>query len=147
AFTMVIGVQTFDTLAVHGGGKAVLPLVPLFDGIATHPEAPEYWWVYALLLSTMIPSLINLAVGGTALMRTVPGLPSFLLRFMPASGGVATYDRTWIAAVLTLQAALGMILGVAVQAAVAWGLLVYAMPAAGLGLLDLARGLAALDLP
>jgi hypothetical protein len=43
ALTMVIGVQTFDALAVHGGGKAVLPLTPLFDGIAAHPELPEYW--------------------------------------------------------------------------------------------------------
>ena len=74
ALTMVIGVQSFDALAVHGGGKPVLPLRPLFDGIAAHPEAPEFWWVYALLLSTMIPSLINLVIGGTALMRAVPGL-------------------------------------------------------------------------
>jgi hypothetical protein len=147
ALTMVIGVQTFDALAVHGGGKAVLPLTPLFDGIAAHPELPEYWWVYALLLSTMIPSLINLAIGGTALMRAVPGLPQALLHFMPAAGGVPTYDRAWIATVLTLQAALGAILGVAVQALVAWGLIFHAMPAAGLGLLDLARDLAALDLP
>jgi hypothetical protein len=147
ALTMVIGVQTFDALAVHGGGKPVLPLMPLFDGIAAHPELPEYWWVYALLLSTMIPSLINLAIGGTALMRAIPGLPSLLLRFMPAAGGVPVYDRAWIATVLTAQAALGAILGVAVQAAVAFVLFRYAMPAAGLGLLDLARRLAALDLP
>jgi hypothetical protein len=147
ALSMVIGVQTFDALAMHGGGKAVLPLGLLFDGIAAHPDAPEYWWVYALLLSTMIPSLINLAIGGTALMRAVPGLPSLLLHFMPATGGVPTYDRAWIAAVLTLQAALGAILGVAVQVLVAWGLLFHVMPAVGLGLLDLARGLAALDLP
>jgi hypothetical protein len=161
ALTMVIGVQTFDALAIYGGGAPVLPLTLfdsvidysapgwhfLLDGIAAHPELPEYWWVYALLLSTMIPSLINLAIGGTALMRAVPGLSPALLHFMPAAGGVPTYDRAWIAAVLTLQAALGAILGVAVQAAVAWGLIFHAMPAAGLGLLDLARGLAALDLP
>jgi hypothetical protein len=147
ALTMVIGVQTFDALAVHGGGKAVLPLAPLFDGIATHPEAPEFWWVYALLISTMIPSLINLAIGGTALMRAVPGLPQILLYFLPAMGGVRSYDRAWIAAVLTAQAALGAVLGVAVQALVAWVFIFHAMPAAGLGLLDLARGLAALDLP
>jgi hypothetical protein len=146
ALTMVIGVQTFDALAVHGG-KVVLPLMPLLDGIADHPEEPEYWWVYALLLSTMIPSLINLVIGGTALMRAVPGLSPALLHFLPATGGVPAYDRAWIAAVLTLQAALGAILGVAVQALVAWGLLFHAMPAAGLGLLDLARSLAALDLP
>jgi hypothetical protein len=57
ALVMVIGVQAFDELAVHGGGAAVLPLVALFDGIAKNPAAPEYWWVYALLLSSMIPSL------------------------------------------------------------------------------------------
>jgi hypothetical protein len=46
-----------------------------------------------------------------------------------------------------VQLALGAILGVAVQATVAWILIFHAMPAVGLGLLDLARGLAALDLP
>ena len=34
-----------------------------------------------------------------------------------------------------------------VQALVVWGVIFHAMPAAGLGLLDLARSLAALDLP
>jgi hypothetical protein len=54
---------------------------------------------------------------------------------------------SWIAAVLTLQAGLGVVLGVTVQALIGWGLIFYAMPAVGLGLLDLARGLAELDLP
>jgi hypothetical protein len=147
ALTMAIGVQTFDALAVRGGGEAALPLEPLFNGIHDHPEAPEYWWVYALLLSTMIPSLINLAIGGTALMRAVPGLSRTLLHFLPATGGVPIYDRAWIAAVLTAQAAFGAVLGVAVQAVVAWGLVFYAMPAVGLGLLDVARNLADLGLP
>src|SRR6202047_802511 len=56
ALTMVVGVQAFDALAVHGGGSPVLPLEPLFNGIAAHPSAPEYLWLYALLFSTMIPS-------------------------------------------------------------------------------------------
>jgi hypothetical protein len=145
------------------GGIQLLPLVfddvriyvpqlppkpaPLLDGIAARPEAPEYWWVYALLLSTMIPSLINLVIGGTALMRAVPGVSPLLLRFLPATGGVPSYNRAIIAAVLTLQAALGAVLGVAVQAVVAWGLIFHAMPAVGLGLLDLARRLARQDLP
>jgi hypothetical protein len=50
AVTMVIGVHTFDHLAEHGGGGRISPLEQLFDGIATNPSAPEYWWVYALLL-------------------------------------------------------------------------------------------------
>jgi hypothetical protein len=147
ALTMVIGVQTFDALAIHGGGKPVLPLGPLFDGISTHPEAPEYWWIYSLLLSTMIPSLLNLVIGGTALMRAVPGLSPLLAHYLPANGAVRSYDRAWIAAVLTGQVALGVVLGVGVQALLAYGLIFYAMPAVGLGLLDVARGLADLELP
>jgi hypothetical protein len=75
--TIVIGIQAFDELAVHGGGAAVLPLPALFDGIAKNPGAPEYWWIYAFLFSTMIPSLINLAIGGMALMQGIPGLGAF----------------------------------------------------------------------
>jgi hypothetical protein len=45
-----------------------------------------------LLLSTMVPSLMNLAIGGTALVRAVPGLPQVLLRLLPAAGGVPLYD-------------------------------------------------------
>jgi hypothetical protein len=41
------------------------------------------------------------------------------------------YDRAWIAAVLTAQAGLGAVLGVAVQALVAWGLIIHTMPAVG----------------
>jgi hypothetical protein len=147
ALTMVIGVQAFDTLAKHGGGKPILPLVPLFDGLAAHPEAPEYWWIYALLLSTMVPSLVNLVIGGTALTRTAPGLSSLLLRSMPAGRAVPAFDQAWVALVLTLQVVGGVILGVAAQALLAAGLIRYVMPWLGLGLLDLARSVAAFDLP
>jgi hypothetical protein len=45
--------------------------------------APEYWWAYALLLSTMIPSLVNLAIGGMALTRGIPWLARLLLQWIP----------------------------------------------------------------
>jgi hypothetical protein len=147
ALAMVIGVQTFDALVVHGGGEPLLPLGPLFDGIATRPEAPEFWWVYVLLLSTMIPSLINLVIGGTALACAVPGLSPWLLDYLPAARAVRTYHRAWIAAVLTGRVGLGVIIGMAVQTILAYGLIFYAMPAVGLGLLDVARDIAAPDLP
>ena len=87
ALAMVIGVQIFDGLALHGGGSPVLPLDKLFDGIAAEPTTPSYWWVYALLLSTMIPSLVNLGIGATSLLAGVPGLPSFLVRFIRSGAG------------------------------------------------------------
>jgi hypothetical protein len=147
AITMVLGVQAFDHLAEHGGGARILPLDQLFDGVAAHPAAPEYWWLYALLLSSMIPSFINLMIGGASFLRGVPGLPSLLLRFMPAGKAVRPFDRQWIALVLTSQVFLGALLGVAAQAFLAVGVIFYIMPWIGLGLLDTARDVADFDLP
>jgi hypothetical protein len=39
------GVHAFDALAVQGGGRPVLPLDALFNGIEAQPSAPEYWWL------------------------------------------------------------------------------------------------------
>jgi len=147
ALTMVVGVQAFDALAVHGGGKPVLPLAPLFDGIVAHPSAPEYWWIYALLLSTMIPSMVNLVIGGTSLVRGLPKLPSLLLRYFPERGGVLKWDRHWIATILTAQVAAGAALGIAAQVFLVWVIIGHVRPLFGLELLDMARGVAALDLP
>jgi hypothetical protein len=146
---MVVGVQAFDELAVHGGGEkaAVLPLPALFDGIAKNPAAPEYWWAYALLLSSMIPSLINLAISGMALTRGIPRLPRLLLLWTPEGRDVPEYKRPFVAGGLTLQMFVGAFLGLAAQAFLAWGLIFHVMPAIGLDLLDMARAVAAFDLP
>jgi hypothetical protein len=149
AITMVIGVQTFDHLAEHSGGAdaRVLPLDKLFDGMAAQPSAPEHWWVYALLLSTMIPSLLNLAISGASLLRGIPGLPALLLRFMPAGKAVPTFDRTWLALVLTCQVFVGAFLGIAAQFVLAIGVIFYVLPWMGLELLETARAVAEFDLP
>jgi hypothetical protein len=149
AITMVIAVQMFDDLAEHAGGPIarVLPLEKLFDGIAAQPSAPEYWWVYALLLSTMIPSLLNLMIGGASLLRGIPGLPALLLRFMPVGKAVPAFDRTWLALVLTCQVFVGAFLGIAAQFVLAVGVIFYVLPWIGLELLDTARAVAEFDLP
>jgi hypothetical protein len=147
ALTLVVGAQAFDDLVALGGGHRVLPLGPFFDGIATHPTAPEYWWVYALLFSTMIPSIINLVIGGTSLMRGIPGVSSLLVKFMPTNKAVPAFDRAWIATVLTLQLVGGAILGILVQFALIYVVFGYVMPWLGLELLDVARAVADFDLP
>jgi len=149
AVMMVIGVQICDHLAEHAGGPTarILPLDELFDGIEKKPSAPEYWWVYALLLSTMIPSFINLMIGGASLFRGIPGLSVLLLRFMPVNKAVATFDRTLLALVLTIQASAGAFLGIAAQTILAIGVLFYILPWVGIELLDTARVVAEYDLP
>jgi hypothetical protein len=144
---MVLGVQAYDSSAMHSGGAPVLPLEKLFNGIAANPSAPEYWWLYALLLATMIPSLVNLVIGGTSLMRGLPGVSSLLLRFMPERGNVPKFDRAWIATVLTGQVAAGAVLGIAAQVFLVWVMIGYVMPFFGLELLDMARDVADFNLP
>ena len=145
--TMVIGVQAFDDVVVRSGGKAVLPLDELFSGISARPAAPEYWWAYALLLSTMIPSLVNLVIGGTSLLRGLPGPQALLLRFIPMRGGVLKWDRAWIATVLTAEVGVGAALGIAAQVFLVWVIIGHVMPFFGLELLDMARGASAFNLP
>ncbi len=144
---MIIGIQAFDYLAVLGGGTPVLPLHEVFDGIGANPHAPEYWWIYALLLSTMIPSLINLAIGGTALVRGIPGLGPMLLRLMPAGQAVPAHNRPVLALALTGQWGAGIALGVAAQFILLWFIVGRFLPWIGFGLLDLARGIEVFNLP
>jgi hypothetical protein len=147
AIITVVGIESFDSSAAHGGAHSVLPLDPLFNGIAAHPTAPEYWWIYALLLSTMIPSLVNLMIGGASFVRGVPGLPGVLLRRLPMGRAVPAYKRGWIALVITGQIFGGAALGIVAQAVLALFIIGYVMPFFGLELLGMARDVAAFNLP
>jgi hypothetical protein len=142
AGVMVIGIQAFDLAATHGGGEPTLPLGPLFDGIASHPAN---WWVYALLLSTLIPSVTNLLIGSASLTRGAPGVSTVLLPFMPVGVAVPAFERTWIAAVLTAQWAIGLILMLAAFALLGWVVSIL-VPEVGRLFLNYARAVAALDL-
>jgi hypothetical protein len=149
ALVTVLGVQTFDELAVHSGGKgsAVLDLDILFNGLAKDPAAPKNWWIYALLLSSMIPSLVNLAIGGMALTRGIPWMGPLLLQWIPADRAVPQYKRQLAAIGLTAQVFAGVLLGVAAQVFLLWGVIFHLMPAIGLDLLVMARTIAEYDVP
>ncbi len=95
----------------------------------------------------MIPSLVNLVIGGASLLRGVPGAPALLLPKLPMAGAVPLFDRAWIATVLTLQTVGGAILWIAAQVALVWMIIGYVMPFFGMELLDMARDVAAFDLP
>jgi hypothetical protein len=136
-------------LAAHSGGESarVLPLGPLFDGIESHPSAPEFWWVYAMLLSTMIPSLVNLVIGWASLLRGVPWVTRLLLYLMPERGAPPSFNRQWITLLLTLQAFVGAAIGIALQGLLAYLVIWWIVPLFGLDLLDLARTITAPDIP
>ena len=151
---LVLAVQTFDLLATIGGGsqKAVLPLIgsanrgiePLFNGIATNPGAPQYWWLYGLLLATVIPSIANLIIGGLSLTRGVALITNYARRQM---SDLSRVNRNWIAFLLTAQDFLGVITGVGVQALLVFIILGQLLPLFGTNLLAADQWLADLNLP
>jgi hypothetical protein len=145
ACTLVVGIQAFDLMAVRGGGAQVLPLEELFQGISNDPLAPKYWWLYALLLSTMIPSLVNLVIGGLSLSRGVPRLSLYLHRLMNSSE--SDFHRVQIASLLAAQVVIGVALGIAAQAAFIFVIFHCAMPLLGLEMLEVSRFVAGSNLP
>jgi hypothetical protein len=146
--TMVVGVQAFNYMTEWGGGPVILRLDNLFNDIAAHPAAPKYWWVYALLFSTMIPSLFNLAIGGASLARGIPIARSWLYNRMPVSDEIAFGQRLMMTAALTGITVLGGALGAGVLLLLILGayFALYFAVTHGLGysLLDLARLIAGL---
>ena len=142
---MVLGIQAFDAMAVRGGGQAVLPLHTLLADMQARPAEPEFWWIYALLLSTLLPSAANAVVGCTSWLRSWPWLNDRLLRQMPDRVGhkaeTLVYRRISVAAWLTAQLAVGTLMGLLALGLWVWALLGGLMPWAGLNLLDSMRWL------
>ena len=85
-------------------------------------------------------------IGGASLLRGIPGLPALLLRFMPASKAVPSFNREMLALVLTCQVFVGAFLGIAAQFVLAIGVIFYVLPWLGIELLHTARAVADFDL-
>src|SRR5262249_7745614 len=143
----LIGTQTFNYLAMKAGGRPVVEIKSMLDGIAAKPTAPEYWWVYGLLLTTLVPSVLNLIVGGASLMCGAPWIPLFLLKYMPRDGAPASHNQTWMALTWTVHIVGGILLGISVQIFLIVMMIAIIMPAIGLNLLEMCRVVYLQNLP
>lgn len=145
AVAMVGATDLFDHLAELGGGdKArVLPPMRVFlDDLRAAPQKPEYWWVYATLFSTMLPSVINLFFAGFSFLRGLPKLRNWLLSVMREGEAMPATDRLGAALILTSQGVVALLFAVAAQVVLTWGVIYHFMPRLGLGILDLAKKVA-----
>lgn len=145
----ILAVQLFDDLAARSGGEGarILELGRLFDDLEGRPYASEFWWIYALLLSTLVPSLVNLMIGGASLLQGIPWITRSLLSKMPQHDAPPSFDQPWIVLALTLQPFVGGTLGILCQGLLAYLVIWWIMPLLGFDLLDLARTVVAPDLP
>jgi hypothetical protein len=149
---MVIAIQMLNLMAVRGGGQPILPVVPLLDAVFNSLKSntfeAEYWWAYTLLVSAMIPSLANLAIGGFSLVRGIPIVSRRLYAYLPERHAVAPHDRNWISVVLAVQVMAGICLAFVAQfILLPWWIFGYVLPGLGFGVLKFALGVEALDLP
>jgi hypothetical protein len=149
AFVSVLAIQTFDDIAaLRSGPEArVMPLDQLFAGLDRNPGDPEYWWVWLMLFSTLIPSAINLGIAATSFMRGAPFLNEWILARMPIDGGIRNKDRRLLTGLLAGQIAGGVLLtGLALYFLGAWLLPIW-LPTFGTILRDFSEALAAYDAP
>jgi hypothetical protein len=149
AFVMVIAVETFDDIAVlrAGPGARILPLGPLFTGLQSTPGDYEYWWVWFLLFSSMIPSILNLSIAAAAFLRGLPVINAWILHRMPAGKAVRERDQIPVAAALTAQVVGGVALTGIAGYLVAVYVIPLGLPGFGAVVRDFAADLAAYNAP
>jgi len=111
ALVTVVAAQMFDDIAVQRAGTQalIMPLDALFKGLETRPGDYEFWWVWFMLFSTLIPSLINLVIGAAAFLRGLPSLNAWILNRMPHAKAVRDNDRLPVACALAGQLAGGLL--------------------------------------
>jgi hypothetical protein len=149
---MVVGVQTLNLMAMRGGEGEILPLAPLLNavsfGAGNASFRSEDWWAYTLLFLALVPSLMNLAIGGFSLLRGIPVISRHLHALLPDGRGMDHHERNWIALILSGQAMTGMTLAFFWQfVLLPWWIFGYVMPGLGFGVLKFAQEMGALDLP
>lgn len=149
AFFAVFAVQTFDDIAVLRGGFSAetLPLKPLFDGLERRPGDPEFWWLWLMLFSTLIPSALNLFVAAASLIRGLPLLNTWIVKRMQATDTMRDSDRLLLAGAPSAQIAGGFLAtGVALYLIGIWFLPTW-LPFLGFYVRDFSEVLEKLDAP
>ena len=149
AVACLLAVQAFEILCLHYGGPIadIMPVHPTLTALRDRPFAPENWWIYAMLFSTMIPSFVNMAVAGFSLLRTPEAIGRWLLSFLPDKDRPAPHVRVGLSLLLSGQWLLGGLLGAVWFFVVFGGVFWIVRVVFSAGLLDLALWLETLYLP
>jgi hypothetical protein len=132
--------EVYNLAAISGGARAAIIDVGGYLKALGDPLQrvdPTYFWLYAMLFSSQIPALINIAFGGFCLLRGVTPVNGWMSARLPESGGLDTWTRLGIAAVQALQLAVAVALGSGAYYAIVALLVGLIDPLFGAGLLDI----------
>lgn len=141
AIAMLLAVQAFE----YVGGTPILGVKKVLNDLAD-PEMrthPEYWWLYATLFSTLIPSIINVAIGALSIMRGSGGFHRYVAAKMPAGQAMLLADALWAVPLLALEVLGSAVIGVALTLGWIWVVVAKLFPLFG-GLIPMLRAVAGL---
>ncbi len=69
---MVVALSGINVLSASLNGQQIINLRLIFDGLATDPLRPEFWWLYFILFSTLIPTMLHMLVASWSLFLWLP---------------------------------------------------------------------------
>ena len=119
-------VAAANWLAMLGGGAPVVPLGPLFDLLEKTPGDPALYWLYLMLFSTLLPSLIHILGGLVGLVLAclwgVLDAPRLAQAFVVAAPGTEVVKdsklTTWYPALAATGATAAVAVGFMIVAAI-----------------------------
>lgn len=79
AVATTAALQGLNTLAImNGSDRPLIDLAGVLQTLRERPGDPAVWWVYFMLFSTLIPSVVHLFIAATSIVTL--SLPGFILR-------------------------------------------------------------------
>lgn len=143
-FMLLRGVLVVLVVAMNAAaGTDVVDLQALFADLRSGEAAGDYWWLYAIIFSTLVPTLVHLSIALWSLGAMVPGaVRAWVARGVDAADGDA-YAHTGAVLGLTALATWTLLVPPALTLGAGW-LLVTWFPALGAGYLWLFERLAQL---
>jgi hypothetical protein len=133
-------IHGMNIAALAAGSPPVLDVSGTLEMLRSDAENPSLWWIYVTVFTTFIPSLVNLCLGGLAIVRGIPGLNPFLVeRFLPEDPRGLTINRRFAASLgLTFQTGIALV-GAGFVGWLAFTLVFTGLDHVGLGLVTVAE--------
>ena len=157
---MILAIQLFNAAAVLGVRESIDPAIidaavflnpaDLVAGMANPATQrnPEYWWIYATLFSTLLPSWLHLLVASGCFVRGSTRLNQLIGQELPLGKkgeSLLPHIQTKLAVLLALQRSFGLALATTVFFGGLWLVFFVLFPHVIPRLLDIATPLAQSD--
>ncbi|MEM1151179.1 MAG: hypothetical protein AAGI03_11585 [Pseudomonadota bacterium] len=126
--------------AFLAGSPPVFDVAGTLELLRADAGNPSLWWIYITVFTTFIPSLVNLSLGGLAILRGIPGVNGLLVdQFLPENPRELTTVRRWSASFfLTIQTCIALA-GAALVGYLAFTMVFTGLDYVGLGLVTVAE--------